>query len=153
MTGYQNTFGQATVPSAGFPYQHLTLTSNTALNWPYNYAGQGSVVSKIMDVTCSAAVTLSLPDATQVSVGIYAGAPATYYAPAAQVRPRFVTGPGYYGPPPLYIESGRRAHHGWREEQWRRAEWQRREEWRRQQWRREHWQHEHGRHHERNWSR
>ncbi|MDL2354907.1 MAG: hypothetical protein QFF03_06595 [Pseudomonadota bacterium] len=97
-------------------------------------------------------VAAALPAAAQVRVGIYAGAPAPYYVPGAQVRPRFVAGPGYAVQPPMYIDSGRHAR--WREEQWRRAEWQRREEWRRHQWRRDHWQHGHRHmHYERDWNR
>lgn len=98
------------------------------------------------------AIAAALPVSAHVGVGIYATAPAPYYAAGAQVRPRFITGPGYAAPQPVYIEPGRR--HAWREQQWRRAEWQRREESRRHQWRRQHWQHEHRHMHpERDWNR
>ena len=66
---FVNTFGSATVPPSQYGYQALSISSNTTLEWPYNSSG-GTVVSKLIDLTATVgALSLTLPDATQVSTG------------------------------------------------------------------------------------
>jgi len=51
-------------------YRSVSLTANTTLAWPVNGNATGNVVARIMDVTASSAgLNLTLPPATQASVG------------------------------------------------------------------------------------
>lgn len=66
---YTNVFGNSTVPPAQYGYSSITTVVSLVLNWIYNYAGTGYVVTKIMEVSCGSGNSLTFPDATQVSVG------------------------------------------------------------------------------------
>ena len=66
---YTDVFGNNTVPPSEYGYQLLTLTSNATLVWPYNTVSSQTPVSKIMDITSSAGVVLTTPDAREVSTG------------------------------------------------------------------------------------
>lgn len=69
MTTYNNTFGNDTVPPSQYGYQALSISANTTLEWPYNSTG-GTTTSKLIDLTATAgSLSLTLPDATQVSTG------------------------------------------------------------------------------------
>lgn len=69
MTTYNNTFGNDTVPPSQYGYQALSISANTTLGWPYNSTG-GTTTSKLIDLTATAgSLSLTLPDATQVSTG------------------------------------------------------------------------------------
>jgi len=69
MTTYNNTFGNDTVPPSQYGYQALSISANTTLEWPYNSTG-GDTTSKLIDLTATAgSLSLTLPDATQVSTG------------------------------------------------------------------------------------
>lgn len=68
MTTYTDVFGSATLPPSSYGYQALSITSNTTLVWPYNATG-GTAVSKIIDLTATAGLSLTFPDATLVSTG------------------------------------------------------------------------------------
>lgn len=69
MTTYNNTFGNDTVPPSQYGYQALSISANTTLVWPYNSTG-GTTTSKLIDLTATAgSLSLTLPDATQVSTG------------------------------------------------------------------------------------
>lgn len=66
---YNNTFGNDTVPPSQYGYQALSISANTTLVWPYNSTG-GTTTSKLIDLTATAgSLSLTLPDATQVSTG------------------------------------------------------------------------------------
>ncbi len=72
MTTYADVFGNSTVPPSEYGYSSQTLTANTTLVWIYNYTSTSNsppFATKIMDVSCNSGVTLTLPDATQVSTG------------------------------------------------------------------------------------
>lgn len=69
MTTYTDVFGTDVVPPADQGYQSFNLTSNTATQWAYNAPAGSSVLARINDITCTAGVVLSLPDATAVSNG------------------------------------------------------------------------------------
>jgi hypothetical protein len=69
MTDYVDVFGGATVSPANSSFEQITLTTSASFNWPYNYSGDSYVISKIMEITCSNGVVLTLPTANQVSPG------------------------------------------------------------------------------------
>ena len=58
-----------TVPPAQYGYSLITTAVSVTLNWIYNYSGTGFVVTKILEVSCANGNVLTMPDATQVSVG------------------------------------------------------------------------------------
>ena len=70
MTNYVNVFGGEVTPPSDFGYQATTFAVDTTSFWPYNYAGTGCILAKNNDLTASvAALSLTLPDASQVSTG------------------------------------------------------------------------------------
>jgi len=70
MTNYVDVFNNDLVPPSGYAYQALTFSGTTNPTfWPYNYAGTGIVISKIIDASMATGSTIQLPDATQVSPG------------------------------------------------------------------------------------
>lgn len=69
MANYNDVFGNYTLPPSEYGYRLLTIVADTTLVWPYNSDGGIATVAKVMDVTCAAGNVLTLPDATQVSVG------------------------------------------------------------------------------------
>jgi hypothetical protein len=94
-----------------------------------------SRISLIATLAIAAAMGSGIASAANVSVGIYAGAPAPYYAPPPVVyAPR-----PYYAPPPV-------VYYG--EPRWEHTDWRARREWRERQWRRDHWNHGHGHGHD-----
>lgn len=69
MTTYTDVFGNDTLPPSQYGYQALSISANTTLVWPYNTSG-GTAVSKIIDLTATVgSLSLTTPDATQVSTG------------------------------------------------------------------------------------
>ena len=66
---YTDTFGNQTLPPAQYGYSSLTLTANLTAVWPYNSDDTANTLSKIVDISCASGNILTLPDATQVSVG------------------------------------------------------------------------------------
>jgi len=66
---YNDVFGNHTLPPSEYGYRLLTIVADTTLVWPYNSDGGIATVAKVMDVICAAGNVLTLPDATQVSVG------------------------------------------------------------------------------------
>ena len=66
---YTQVFGSDTIPPAGQGYSALALTANSASQWIYNYSGTTPVITKIMEVSCNAGNTLTMPPANQVSNG------------------------------------------------------------------------------------
>jgi hypothetical protein len=66
---FTQVFGGTTIYPADVSYLALALTDDIALNWPVG-AGEGdSVVARIIDITPTGPFTVTLPDATAVSVG------------------------------------------------------------------------------------
>lgn len=68
MTTYTDVFGSDTVPPAGNAYTAISLTADTTFYWPETASG-ANLVADIMDVTPSAAWTMTLPTASEVSEG------------------------------------------------------------------------------------
>ena len=69
MTTYTNPFTGQTISPSQVSYEALTISVDTALEWPIN-GNQGDVASAIIDVTATvASLKLALPPATQVSTG------------------------------------------------------------------------------------
>lgn len=72
-TSYINPFTGQTVSPSSVSYESLSITANTALQWPIN-GNDGTPASSIIDVTATSSGTatgwlLELPPATQVSTG------------------------------------------------------------------------------------
>lgn len=73
MTTYTNPFTGQTISPSSVSYEALSVTANTALQWPINGI-TGTPASSIIDVTATSSGTgtgwlLQLPPATQVSTG------------------------------------------------------------------------------------
>lgn len=66
---YTDVFGSQTLPPSDYGYVKLTVTTDTAVAWPYNADSTATVLAKITEVDCQSGNKLTLPDATQVSVG------------------------------------------------------------------------------------
>lgn len=72
MTNFTDVFGSATVPPSEEAYAAYALTENTALVWPFQYSSlsTGVLFASIMAISIApAGVSVSLPDASVVSVG------------------------------------------------------------------------------------
>jgi hypothetical protein len=69
MTDYTQVFGGATIPPSDYSYSTAAISSDTTLFWPYNYTGTGTVVSRILEVSSGAGLSLLMPAANQVSTG------------------------------------------------------------------------------------
>jgi len=69
MTSFTDVFGSQTLPPSDYGYVKLTITADTTVVWPYNADSTSTAVAKITEVDCQATNALTLPDATQVSVG------------------------------------------------------------------------------------
>ena len=68
MATYTDVFGGETIPPSGNAYSAISLTADTAFYWPENASG-ANLIADIMDVTPSAAWTMTLPSAMEVSEG------------------------------------------------------------------------------------
>lgn len=68
MTTYTDVFGGATVPPSDKKFRAVTLAASTTFYWPEVDASSDSMAD-IMEVTASAGLTMTLPDASQVSTG------------------------------------------------------------------------------------
>lgn len=66
---FSQVFGGTTIYPSDVSYLPLALTSNISLEWPLEAVAGGSVVARIIDVTPTGAYTITMPDATAVSVG------------------------------------------------------------------------------------
>ena len=69
MTNYTDVLSSVSITPAESSFQSYTLTENTLFNWPYNYAGDGKIMAKVMEITPSSGVIMTVPRADQVSVG------------------------------------------------------------------------------------
>lgn len=66
---YTDVFGNNTLPPSGYAYNALTLTADTTFVWPYNATDTDNAIAKILDITCSAGVSMVFPAANLVSTG------------------------------------------------------------------------------------
>ena len=67
---YVNPITGQTINPSQIGYESLTISANTALDWPINGTTNTNVVASIIQVTATAAsLSLSLPSALQVSTG------------------------------------------------------------------------------------
>lgn len=62
-------FSGISVPPAGVSFNTITLAANATFAWPYSYTGSLNVISKIMEISCSAGVIMTMPSAMEVSKG------------------------------------------------------------------------------------
>ena len=70
MSSYINIFGGSPVQVADPSYLAIALSGDITLSWPTQFQDTNNVVARIMDVTPSNnGFTITLPDATQTSVG------------------------------------------------------------------------------------
>ena len=72
MTTYVNAFTGQTINPSAISYEYLSIAANTTLYWPINGNTSGNIpTSNIIEVTTTtySGLTLTLPDATQVSTG------------------------------------------------------------------------------------
>ena len=68
MTTYTDVFGSQTVPPSGRGYVAVAMTANTTFYWPEQAEGD-DLMADIMDITPTAAWTMTLPAANLVSTG------------------------------------------------------------------------------------
>jgi len=66
---FTQVFGGTTIYPADVSYLSLALTQNLSLEWPVGAAEGSNVVARIIDITPTGAFTVTMPDATAVSVG------------------------------------------------------------------------------------
>ena len=66
---YTDVFGNNTLPPAEYGYASFNLTTDSTFVWPYNSSNAAFTIAKVMDMTCSAGVSLVLPSAAEVSTG------------------------------------------------------------------------------------
>lgn len=70
MTSFTETFGGSPVNPADVAYATYSFSSSVALFWPQFSQGQTNVAARFMNITTTVpAVNISMPDATQASVG------------------------------------------------------------------------------------
>lgn len=69
MTDYTDSFGLDTVNPTRQNYNSLAITTNVTLQWPFNYSGDGYVLSAITDISATSGLTITLPNANSVSNG------------------------------------------------------------------------------------
>lgn len=70
MNSYVNPITGQTINPSQIGYESLTISANTALDWPINGTTNTNVVASIIQVTATvASLSLSLPSALQVSTG------------------------------------------------------------------------------------
>lgn len=69
MPSYTQVFGNTTILPATVSYRAINMTANTTLVWALEAQAGANVAAQVMDITATAGLTLTLPDATLVSVG------------------------------------------------------------------------------------
>ena len=68
MTSYTSVFGTDAVPASEESYASVSLTASTTFEWP-ELSVSANIVAEIMDIASTGAYTITMPVATQVSVG------------------------------------------------------------------------------------
>jgi hypothetical protein len=66
---FTQVFGGTTIYPSDVSYLPLALDANISLEWPLEATAGSNVVARIIDITPSGAYTITMPDATAVSVG------------------------------------------------------------------------------------
>lgn len=66
---FTQVFGGTAIYPSDVSYLALTLDANLSLQWPLDTASTENVVARIIDITPTGVYTLTLPSATDVSVG------------------------------------------------------------------------------------
>jgi predicted secreted protein len=66
---FTQVFGGTTIYPADVSYLALALTANTSLEWPLEATAGSTVVARIIDITPTGSYTITMPEATSVSVG------------------------------------------------------------------------------------
>jgi hypothetical protein len=70
MPGFTEIFGGGTIYPSEPTYLSINMSDDVTLEWPIEQAVSGDIVAKIIDVTASVAgLTITIPDARQVSTG------------------------------------------------------------------------------------
>jgi len=69
VTTFTQTFGGNTIYPSDVSYLALALSANTTLEWPLEASTGSNVVARIIDVTPTAAYSVTMPDATLTGVG------------------------------------------------------------------------------------
>lgn len=69
MTTFTQTFGGNTIYPSDVSYLALALSANTTLEWPLEASTGSNIVARIIDVTPTAAYSITMPDATLTGVG------------------------------------------------------------------------------------
>jgi hypothetical protein len=69
MSSYTNIFGGGVINNADSSYIALTLTESVTLSWVTQFQDVNTVVYNIMDVVSNGAFNITMPDATETSVG------------------------------------------------------------------------------------
>ena len=98
-----------------------------------------SHISLLAAITAAAAMWSGTAMAAHVSVGIYGGVPAPYYAPPPVV---YAPRPYYYVPPPEVVVAP-----GWERTEWRDRDWREHRAWREREWSDREWHRGRGDHH------
>ena len=68
-TNYTDALSNGLVPPSDQGLVAVTVSENTQGYWPFEYTGQGIVISRIMEITCTVNSDLILPPANHVSKG------------------------------------------------------------------------------------
>jgi len=69
MSNFTDVFSNGLIPPSSDAYSSITINTDQHLVWPYNYNGTSLLLTKILDVNCSAGNKLYLPSVTEVSTG------------------------------------------------------------------------------------
>ena len=69
MTTFTQTFGGNTIYPSDVSYLALALSANETLQWPLEASTGSNIVARIIDVTPSAAYSITMPDASLTGVG------------------------------------------------------------------------------------
>jgi predicted aconitase with swiveling domain len=69
MTDYTHVLSDTSIPGADPSFGSYEILSDATFMWPYNYFGDGPTISKILELTPSPGVSITLPSAMEVSKG------------------------------------------------------------------------------------
>lgn len=69
MTSFTDIFSNSLVPGAEVSFASYTLTENSQFQWPYNYSGTDKTLANSNEISCSAGVVMTMPPASEVSIG------------------------------------------------------------------------------------
>ena len=69
MTSYVDVFDSTSVPPSNASFTSILLTTDASFAWPYGYSGSLNTLAKLVEISSTQAVTVTFPDANEVSVG------------------------------------------------------------------------------------